>query len=74
MSNKGTTSVKTIPQNSTYTLKSELRGPKSGPRAVLPGDTAKFEDGYDRIYNKPPVCPLCSGLAEVGTCAVCDGE
>ena len=47
--------------------------PKSGPRAMTKGDNQKFESGYDRIWgNKPPICGLCKGQAEAGTCPNCN--
>ena len=57
----------------------DTKHPKSGPRVVRKGDTAKFEAGWDRIFSKKkeepleePVCPLCKGEAESGTCPCCD--
>jgi len=46
--------------------------PKSGPRAYAKGDNDKFSDGYDKIWSKPPVCPVCDGKSESGTCPSCD--
>jgi hypothetical protein len=49
----------------------EAKHPKSGPRSYQVGDNEKFANGYDRIFNKKPVCKLCQGKAEKGTCAIC---
>jgi len=50
----------------------DTKHPKSGPRSYRSGDNEKFSEGYDRIFNKnPPVCTLCNGEAEKGTCAIC---
>jgi hypothetical protein len=45
----------------------------------MPGDQEAFENGMDGIdwskksgwQDERPVCPLCKGEAEEGTCPVC---
>lgn len=59
------------------------RGPKEGSRKVLPGDIEKFEAsplwcicGYTksgcRCVKEEPVCELCKGESEPGTCPCCE--
>jgi hypothetical protein len=56
--------------------KLEWRHPKSGPRKYIKGDSEKYEEGYNRIFNKSgtchaPICPLCQGRSEAESCPGC---
>lgn len=59
------------------------RHPKSGPRKVLKGDIAKYEAsslwcecGFTkkgcRCVVEEPICKLCEGKSEPGTCPCCE--
>ncbi len=57
---------------------SSARHPKSGPRQETARDRANYESNYDKIFRKdikdegPPLCELCKGTSESGTCPCCD--
>ena len=53
-------------------FKGPAKHPKSGPRSMAKGDNLKYDTGYDRIWaDKEPICDLCKGQAEIGTCPTC---
>ena len=53
---------------------SHARHPKSGPRQETNSDRQRYEQNYDKIFrtDKQPVCELCNGKAEPGTCPTCN--
>lgn len=56
----------------TIKFKGPEKHPKEGPRVYRKGDKEKFDSGYDRIWSKPPVCAVCHGKSDPGTCPNCD--